>query len=535
MMNTLSTTKDMVKRQPVLSGFLVLIAIGVLARIVTLGTDSIWSDEAYSVWAATRSWTYLWTHVPEFETHPVFFYSIMKIWIGVFGESEVAVRSMSLLFNLLTVPVLMLIVRRLGDPSAATERGVIAAAVFLLSFTQVNSAQDARPYALMTLSMAVMMWGIIEIMMASERAKQPMLTIIRDDRHMLLAYAAFSIGAAVMAWIHNVGPLFPVIAGLVLLAWWGMTHRHVMLLANIVIASAFAVLLYTPNIINILGQLNTMDSQGFWLTRPSFADFVEAISKLPVGGSMNNAPFNFLVPIGAVISVGLVLIGALSLLRDQYSRHSRDGMFVVALLLALAFLPAFITFVVSIFSTPIFMFRTFQASQLSCIVLIAFAPYLFARWKPYVLAAIVVSSSISALSLIGYGAKENWRDIVLAVGADDTAQTPKMVVVAPSSEMPLDYYKRRLGVHFETLPVPGPFPVRTPESVYPNGGGGDPLITPDALPPVKAWVADTDEIWMVVRYEQALDQEGLIRDYLVQEFPCLLKTVSYAEKRARAC
>lgn len=52
---------------------------GLLLRLYRLGDASLWIDEAYSAWFSSRDWAYLWGEVPKFETHPSFYYSLLKI------------------------------------------------------------------------------------------------------------------------------------------------------------------------------------------------------------------------------------------------------------------------------------------------------------------------------------------------------------------------------------------------------------------------------------------------------------------------
>ena len=40
----------------------------------------LWLDEAYSAWFSAQSWHVLWTDVPTYETHPPFYYSLLKLW-----------------------------------------------------------------------------------------------------------------------------------------------------------------------------------------------------------------------------------------------------------------------------------------------------------------------------------------------------------------------------------------------------------------------------------------------------------------------
>ena len=84
-----------------------LTLLAVAVRLVHIGSRPLWLDEAYSAWFASRSWHYLWTAVPTYEPHPPFYYSVLKLWEAIAGDSPVALRALSLLLSAATVPVVM--------------------------------------------------------------------------------------------------------------------------------------------------------------------------------------------------------------------------------------------------------------------------------------------------------------------------------------------------------------------------------------------------------------------------------------------
>ena len=68
-------------------------------------TQSFWRDEVYSVFMSARSIPFFVTHL-SFE--PPFYYLLLHFWMKLFGQSEVAVRSLSLLaFSIATGIVIL--------------------------------------------------------------------------------------------------------------------------------------------------------------------------------------------------------------------------------------------------------------------------------------------------------------------------------------------------------------------------------------------------------------------------------------------
>ncbi len=67
-------------------------------------TQSIWRDEAFSVLVAQKP---LAAIIPKFTFEPPLYYIFLHFWIKIFGTSEIAIRSLSLLgFILATIVVI---------------------------------------------------------------------------------------------------------------------------------------------------------------------------------------------------------------------------------------------------------------------------------------------------------------------------------------------------------------------------------------------------------------------------------------------
>ena len=77
-----------------------IIAVPVVAAALSLWIglrQSVWFDEAYSIMVAKRSASEI-IRLSALDTHPSLYYLILKIWANVFGWSELALRSLSVIF-----------------------------------------------------------------------------------------------------------------------------------------------------------------------------------------------------------------------------------------------------------------------------------------------------------------------------------------------------------------------------------------------------------------------------------------------------
>ena len=83
----------------------VILAIGFVFRLPGLSSRSFWIDELYSEWFSSRSFAELWRDVPFYEPHPPVYYTLLKLWTFAFGNSELGLRSLSLIASMATILV----------------------------------------------------------------------------------------------------------------------------------------------------------------------------------------------------------------------------------------------------------------------------------------------------------------------------------------------------------------------------------------------------------------------------------------------
>lgn len=124
-----------------------LIVAGVLLRLVFLGADSFWLDEAYSVSnVLPHRVAEIW-HTSVDPNHPSLYFVILRLALRLGGISETIARLPSAAASLGSLALVYVLARRLG---MSTRAG--AAAVVLMAFAPVDVwyAQEARMYAMVT-------------------------------------------------------------------------------------------------------------------------------------------------------------------------------------------------------------------------------------------------------------------------------------------------------------------------------------------------------------------------------------------------
>jgi mannosyltransferase len=89
----------------------VVLLAGLMLRLQTASTRSIWFDEAWS-WRMSRFPLAELIERTAADVHPPLYYLLLKAWTALFGDSPLAMRSMSALFGVLTILAAYDLVRR---------------------------------------------------------------------------------------------------------------------------------------------------------------------------------------------------------------------------------------------------------------------------------------------------------------------------------------------------------------------------------------------------------------------------------------
>lgn len=119
-----------------------VVAVAAMLRFMLLDAKSLWFDEAFSVHAAGFSLREMTAFVVKVDAHPPGFYLLLHYWMRVFGRSETAIRSLSVIASLGTVWLSYLLGRRLAGASV----GLIGALLIAIAPFQIMAAQEVRMY-----------------------------------------------------------------------------------------------------------------------------------------------------------------------------------------------------------------------------------------------------------------------------------------------------------------------------------------------------------------------------------------------------
>ncbi|HEY1013352.1 MAG TPA: glycosyltransferase family 39 protein, partial [Herpetosiphonaceae bacterium] len=121
-------------------------------RLHRLGAQSLWLDEGGSWHEATqRSWGFLLAELWSPRSGYPLYHLLLKGWVALFGDSEIALRLPSALAGALLVSAVYLLGARLHG----RRLGGLAAALLLANPFALWQAQDAKTYSLVMLAAAL--------------------------------------------------------------------------------------------------------------------------------------------------------------------------------------------------------------------------------------------------------------------------------------------------------------------------------------------------------------------------------------------
>jgi mannosyltransferase len=130
-----------------------------------LDRRSFWLDEATTYYVSGVSWGRLLEIFlgAEHGWHPPTYFLALKAWRAVLGDSQVALRGMSLMFAVAAIPAIFLLARHLASRwTAALTAVLLACNAYVIQY-----AQEARTYTLTMLLAIVSYWLLVRALEGS--------------------------------------------------------------------------------------------------------------------------------------------------------------------------------------------------------------------------------------------------------------------------------------------------------------------------------------------------------------------------------
>ncbi|MDH5678029.1 MAG: glycosyltransferase family 39 protein [Nitrospinota bacterium] len=493
-------------RYPLAVALITLVGAGL--RFFMLDRESFWYDEGLSDWFSRLPLATLWGEVPGYEIHPPLFYTLLKGWSALFGNSEAGLRSMSALLGTATIPLVYALGRLAGGESRGYSTGVVAAAIFALAPIQIAYAQDARPYTLLVFATTLALVGAFWLMAHPARAAAPLLGLRRGERttgpdwQAARAWGALTAGAALALWAHNLG--FTLVASLLATTLPGLLwiHRARRSFAvNAFLSGAIAFALWSPFLPWYLSQATNVSSS-FW---------AKPLDMAVVGAGFNYVFFLFMTPFWIkALMLGMAGAGLLAINRER-------GGFFALVLGGVIMIPFALEIGLSLAVKPIFVPRTliWTFVPFSVAVGAALAPSFRWIYKAPLVLLLVVGLTQGVWGRFHHQ-KEPWRQVVAMV-VEKAGPNDVVLTIPNSVAIPFEYYSSRLNPGLEIIPLPAPFPATGMDRPYPSGNMAEPGFTRADSVVFDELDCETSSIWLVTRFRWLYDPQLIAFENLFEK------------------
>jgi mannosyltransferase len=407
-----------------LVALLVIIALGAALRVYKLGSESLWLDEAYSIKFSHEAPAGIINETAH-DVHPPLYYFALHYWMLLFNDSERAVRLLSALFGILALFVIYLLASRMFDRATA----LVATCVLALSRFHLEFSQEARMYSLLCLLSLLSIYYFLKLF-EGKRSGYALAGYILTSALMMYThvYSFFIIAAENLYWLT----LFFVSRDVFKRVW-----KH-WVVAQIVLAA-----LFVPWLSVQLQQFSRVQ-QGFWI--PQLPPRLLLSTLVMHSGSKQLAWI--LSPL-----VALSLFAGWRGLKEERLTESNvpdsdrgllRGRLKLYLLLLWLLCPIVLPYIVSQFSSPIFLPK-YTIAALPAFAILAARGLLSLRFHQLrmILVLLFISFSLATLrDYFGSPKKDLWREAVASVSGL-TRPNDLVLFNDESGRVPFDYYYRR--------------------------------------------------------------------------------------------
>ena len=425
------------KHNPAIVVIILVIILGLALRAYSLGTESIWLDEAESIYESTLTIAEMSSH----SNQPPLYFLILNWWIHLWGTGEIAIRSLSVIFGVLAVFMTYLAGKELFD----SKTGLIASFISAISQFYIYHAQDARAYSLLLLLSLVSCFFFIKI--------------LKQDK--IWHYPCYFLATVLLGYTHIYG-IFIIASQIVyfLIFWKKYQPQRIKLSSTI----AGTLMCLSPVAILLGPKAMSIAAEGFWIPQPSLGSigdtFLEYASGFQIPPLTPDSPGTGFTTVIKYILLSLFLILALLNLffitgkkdkrrikksvrhKDKtYIAESHSGSELLLLMLWL-FFPILIPFLASYVITPIYLPRYTIVAAPAFYLLVARGTSLFGKKALYcILIATIILSSVGLYQYYKVDIKEQWKEAAELVesrsGKDDI-----IVFCESYVQRPFDYYYR---------------------------------------------------------------------------------------------
>ena len=396
---------------------------------------SLWTDEIFSV-ISSRDLAEMLGMIRDDENNMALYYFLLHGWTNIFGESEISVRSLSLLFAVLTIPLVHILVFRFYGRKTA----FVADLLLVSNPIFLYYAIETRSYSF--------------LMFLSCLSTLVLFHFFYKPRPLTVVIYSFIIAASV--YVHYFGIFIP-FCHVVYLTFKGWIPRNFKLF---LLAAVIVIILVSPLFIFHPGSAEQIS----WIPEPQVKYIVTVVSRL----------FGHKLIFIFVVVTGFYMLwkdyrDKVNSLRNEHSLLSLSGIMIL--------FPVFVVYLVSVFYMPVMLLRYFSWIVPFSVIIIAITIGFFNSYKwIYVIFGLCLllelSNSYNDLDKKGSGYKQTASFIQQSSKEGDA-----LLCYPFTKTSHVEFYSSRVAKDKKAL-MPASF---SKGHIYPGGGRRDPDVDMDVV------------------------------------------------------
>jgi len=362
-------------------GLASIMLLGLFLRIVAINYHSFWYDEAVTAKLTEAPTTDLIRGQVKDNGNPPFYWVLAKAWSSIFGRSEIGFRSLSVLFGVLTIPVLALLGRKLLGPEA----GLFAAGLLAISPFHIELSNETRTYAVLGFLIVSNTYFFVRWI----------------DQNQLLDLGAYSLTTFLAGYAHYYALILPL--GQFVCLWMIPQRRRLILpWFGAMVVAGLLWISWLPTFADQLRTPGNLSRSGdTWKYQFLSTPVVFSLGRTFAWRDSSRVMLG-LAAMGTLIGFGIPALVALGRLRRQR--------FTATFLGAWLLFPIVCPLIVAFLFSPIYHIRAGSVGFLAFILLVAFG---LTRFRPVVrYATISLILILTGVSLYHYSTKplkDDWR------------------------------------------------------------------------------------------------------------------------------
>jgi uncharacterized membrane protein len=229
----------------------IIIALIVLQLLVTLpfiSSAPISIDEPFSIFYAQQDLNDMMSFL-NLGNNPPLHFIVLHYWVELFGIGSISVRSLSLVFSLLTIPVLYKFSRKIFNANYS----IIIVSFFIFSTFNHFHALEARVYSLMVLLVVLIFYEIYKL-------------VFNDG----FSFFKLAIWNALLMYSHYLGAITIGVELLILsVFYYKLTKKSI---SYFFLSGVISIILFAPGLLVFFVRVKDFSNNGTWVSPPQLGE-----------------------------------------------------------------------------------------------------------------------------------------------------------------------------------------------------------------------------------------------------------------------